>query len=179
VDPNFLSLGDLDYDGLLEAVTSNWTSNDVSVLYGLPGGLFATEVHYPIGGTPCAVALADLNGDARLDIVTANADRDDVTILYSEACPSLFFRGDASASNAIDIADAIFTLSYLFAKGKVPDCLDAADANDDGKVNVADAIRTLSNLFAHTGPLPEPFGECGIDPTIDDLDCTEYVHCQP
>jgi len=97
-----------------------------------------------------------------------------------EEGPALFFESDADAntSNAIDIADAIFTLSYLFAKGKVPDCLDTADANDSGAVDIADAITTLGHLFANSGPLPPPFGECGFDPTADDLDCAEYAPCQ-
>jgi hypothetical protein len=69
-------------------------------------------------------------------------------------------------------------LSYLFAQGLVPDCLDAADANDSGAVDIADAIAILSHLFAHTGPLPPPFGACGIDPTIDALDCLSYPHCE-
>jgi hypothetical protein len=45
-------------------------------------------------------------------------------------------------------------------------------------MNIADAIAILSHLFANAGPLPQPFDRCGIDPTIDELDCTEYVHCQ-
>jgi hypothetical protein len=69
-------------------------------------------------------------------------------------------------------------LSYLFANGKVPDCLDAADANDSGEIDVADAITILSHLFANSGPLPEPFGACGIDPTIDELGCESYPLCE-
>ncbi len=101
---------------------------------------------------------------------------DRVTACQS-TCPH-FRRGDSNASGAIDIADAIFTLDYLFAHGQTPSCLDSADANDDGEIDLSDAIRMLLHLFAHTGPLKPPFVECGIDPTDDTLDCLEFGPCQ-
>jgi hypothetical protein len=90
-----------------------------------------------------------------------------------------FKRGDANSSGAVDIADAVFTLSYLFAKGPLPSCLDAGDANDSGVIDIADAIALLSHLFAQAGPLPPPFGACGIDPTTTDdtLDCFSFPPC--
>jgi hypothetical protein len=45
-------------------------------------------------------------------------------------------------------------------------------------VDIADAIAVLSHLFAGAGPLPEPFGECGVDSTEDELGCTEYPPCE-
>jgi hypothetical protein len=57
-------------------------------------------------------------------------------------------------------------------------CLDAADANDDGQIDLADALVILNDLFAQTGPLPEPFGECGIDPTADEIGCRGYTPCE-
>ena len=47
-----------------------------------------------------------------------------------------------------------------------------------GTTDSADAIFTLSHLFANAGPLPPPFGECGIDPTIDELDCSSFAPCE-
>jgi hypothetical protein len=95
-------------------------------------------------------------------------------------CPASFpkfKRGDPNSDNQVNIADAVHTLSHLFRHEPAATCLDTADANDDGKMDIADAIAVLSHLFAHTGPLPEPFGSCGIDPTIDDLNCASYTPC--
>ena len=91
-----------------------------------------------------------------------------------------FCRGDANADGNVDIADAICNLSYLFGEGPQPTCLDAADANDDGAVDIADAIALLSHLFAGAGDLPEPFGECGVDPTPEDpeLGCESFPLCE-
>ena len=53
-----------------------------------------------------------------------------------------------------------------------------SDANDDGTVDIADAIVVLGHLFSSSGDLPEPFGECGFDPTMDTLGCEHYSPCQ-
>ena len=87
-------------------------------------------------------------------------------------------RGAGRGCGTIDSADAITILNHLFAKGTVPSCLDAADANDSGAIDIADAITTLGHLFANAGPLPGPFGECGIDPTTDELDCSSFGPCE-
>ena len=89
-----------------------------------------------------------------------------------------FNRGDANADDVLDVADAVFTLSYLFASSAAPACEDAADANDDGTLDIADAIAVLGHLFAGAGDLPEPFGDCGVDPTADALECSSYEPCQ-
>ena len=70
------------------------------------------------------------------------------------------------------------TCAYLFGSGLTPTCLDTADANDDGAVDLADAIVVLSHLFDNAGPLPEPFGACGSDPTLDDLECSSCSPCE-
>ena len=87
-----------------------------------------------------------------------------------------FKRGDANADEELNIADAVFILSYLFADGDEPLCMDSADSNDDGQVNIADAVMLLSYLFGDEESLPEPFSECGVDETPDGLDC-EVTNC--
>ncbi len=89
-----------------------------------------------------------------------------------------FKRGLVNADDKIDIADPIFLLTYLFARGPVPACMDAADANDDGSVNIADAIKILGHLFAQAGPLPPPFSACDVDPTEDVLTCDSFPACE-
>jgi len=86
----------------------------------------------------------------------------------------LFKRGDANADGSINIADAIFILSFLFAGDTQPVCFDAADSNDDGGVDIADAIAVLANLFGGAGDLPPPYNACGEDPTEDALSECNY-----
>ena len=71
----------------------------------------------------------------------------------------------------MDLSDAVFILSYLFAQGAEPACLDAADANDDGLVDLSDAVFILAYQFAGGPQPPPPFPQPGVDPTDDGLGC--------
>ena len=93
----------------------------------------------------------------------------------------LFQRGNCNNDASINIADAIYTLTFLFPLPGDPPitlaCSDACDANDDGLLNIADAIAALNVLFPAVGTTPEfppPAGACGDDPTADTLDCPAY-----
>jgi hypothetical protein len=90
-----------------------------------------------------------------------------------------FTRGDSNDDGETNIADAIFVLSYLFGGGPDPHCFDAADTNDDGAINIADAITLLGYLFGGGTALPDPFGVCGPDPTVEDpeLPCVTFESC--
>ena len=59
-----------------------------------------------------------------------------------------FRRGDVNGDAALNIADAIALLGFLFSGSAAPGCLDAGDVNDDGANNIADAISLLGFLFS-------------------------------
>jgi hypothetical protein len=95
--------------------------------------------------------------------------------------PTRFVRGDADASNVINLTDGIVILSFLFTGGPAPRCMDAADTDDSGgRLNLTDAIIIFNWLFtggaAPKPPSPTattyPAANCGSDPTEGDgLDC--------
>ncbi len=102
-----------------------------------------------------------------------------------------FLRGDANVDGAVNIADPITVLSYLFS-GYDASCLDALDADDSGTIesigkngdkaiNVSDAIYLLQYLFNSGEPPAPPFNgtSCGEDPTPDLIGCTSYPPCEP
>ncbi len=88
-----------------------------------------------------------------------------------------FMRGDGNADGTVDISDPIFVLRYLFNDGTPASCMDTTDANDDGKVDIADAVTLIRYLFGDIERLPMPFGQCGYDPTDDDVTCNTYTPC--
>ncbi len=90
---------------------------------------------------------------------------------------SAFRRGDSNTDGAVNLSDAVSTLTYLFLSGDRPTCLDASDADDDGVVNLTDAVYTLNALFNGGPALPPPGLECGVDPSADELGCDSYPGC--
>ncbi len=88
-----------------------------------------------------------------------------------------FTRGDANADGSMNIADAIFVLSYLFADGPAPPCLEAAETNDDNLMDLADGVYVLQHLFVSAPPPPTPFPECGVDATNGALPCRRFPPC--
>ncbi len=85
-----------------------------------------------------------------------------------------FRRGDVDGNGIMELTDVIRFLNYQFV-GTIQaiDCRDAADIDDSGDLDLTDAIRSLNFQFAGTAGAPEPPGpyQCGIDPTVDALDC--------
>lgn len=102
-------------------------------------------------------------------------DGDEITFTVG-ATAGRFRRSDVDASGATDIADGISILSYLFSAGSLV-CDDAADVNDDGAIDIADSISLLSYLFQGAATPQPPFPGCGVDPTLDSLDCDSYPGC--
>ncbi|MBF9142888.1 FG-GAP-like repeat-containing protein [Hymenobacter properus] len=74
--PYGIALGDVNNDGRLDVVVTNYYLGTVGVLLGQTGGTLGTVVQYATGTSssePIGVALGDLNGDGWLDIVTTNS----------------------------------------------------------------------------------------------------------
>jgi len=65
--------------------------------------------------------------------------------------------GDANGDDQIDVADAIFLITYIFREGPDPDPICRGDANDDGACNVGDAVYLINHVFR--GGLP-PVAPC-------------------
>ncbi len=109
---------------------------------------------------------------------TALSQEEIEAVVSEEPTAPQFIRGDANADGAVNIADAVFVLTYLFANGDAPPCFDAGDTNDDADVAISDAVYLLQHLFADGPALPFPYPGCGYDPSADELDCAAYAHCQ-
>ena len=63
----------------------------------------------------------------------------------------------------IRIADAIFTLAYIFGGGAEPPCMDAVDINNDEEIDVADSVYSLAYIFLNGSAPVAPFPNCGQD----------------
>ncbi|MGA1779485.1 MAG: dockerin type I repeat-containing protein [Planctomycetota bacterium] len=83
--------------------------------------------------------------------------------------PPSFRRGDSNFDGTVNLADAIYLLTYLFSGGPSPQCFDVADVNDDGGLDVSDGVALLGYLFIDTTPPQHPFPGCGVDTTPSPL----------
>ncbi len=153
---------DADGDGVNESYSAEFVFTGISaVLYPNDFG----------SGGPTPTEICDNGVDDDGDMLTDCADPD----CASDAnCVSgnQFRRGDVNGDAALNIADAIALLGFLFSGAAAPGCLDAGDVNDDGSNNIADAIALLGFLFSGAAEPPAPGSSCGFDPTdTDPLDC--------
>lgn len=91
----------------------------------------------------------------------------------------VFRRGDANADTFVDLSDAVFILLALFTDRVQATCEKAMDTNDDTQLDIADATYLLSFLFLQGDPPSPPLQDCGGDPTVDGLTCSEHPPCLP
>jgi hypothetical protein len=174
-DPLFVRPGAYDFERFVTVSMGDWEVR-------FPDFVIAAGDYRLQEGSPCIDAgrlegapATDKDGDGR----PCGAGVD-MGAYERGGCPAgrYFIRGDANSDGNFNVADPIYTLLYTFAGAEAPACLDAADSNDDGGIDVADAIYVLQYLFAEGSMIPSPYPGCGIDRTIDSLDCSSYEPCR-
>ncbi len=123
--------------------------------HGIGAAVIADRVFIPGG--------SDVQGFGTTDSHTVYVPDDEIL--------PRFTRGDANADDAVDIADPLSALFWLFL-GRQPRCPDAADADDDGEVAIDDVVILLRYLFLKGEPPAAPYPDASTDPSVDLLGCS-------
>jgi hypothetical protein len=103
--PLWLTGADFDGDGDIDLVTSNYYTDDITILFNL------TNTYYTSG---------DANGDGLVDV-------GDVIYLINYlykggAAPDPLWVGDVNCDGQVNLGDVVYLINYLFKGGPAPDC---------------------------------------------------------
>lgn len=116
--PMSIAAVDLDGDNVLDLVTANNSSNDVSVIIGNGNGTFRTPVEYASGFGVTTLLTGDFNADGKNDVAVLNNIDGTISILRGN--------GDGSLQTHLD-----------YSCGPTPNGLISGDFNGDGRVDLA------------------------------------------
>jgi hypothetical protein len=102
---------------------------------------------------------------ARLHLVDASAHSAEPHFQSGSIYITEDLRGDANEDNRVNIADAVFLISYIFKDEDAPLTLTSGDANSDGKINIGDAVYIVNFIF-RDGPPPGTLRSITRQPVI-------------
>lgn len=149
---------DVNGDGLVDLVVSNFADNTISVLLNTspPGGTtanFAAQQTFATPALPNALAVGDVNRDGKRDVLVTSFTGNVVAVLLNNTTP-----GSATAA---------FASPQTFATGTDPDGVVVADFNGDGIPDLATANNISNNVSVLFGTTLSGATTCTFAPAVN------------
>ncbi len=138
--PTSVAIEDMDGDGSQDLLTSNFYSDDVSLLLGHGDGNFDPKLDVGMGDGPEYIAIGLLNNDATPDIVTAN-------------------RYDHNVSIRLGNGDGTFGDQTNLDMGLWPNSVAIDDLNSDSAPDIVSSNRDSDDVSIRFGNGDGTFGE--------------------
>jgi len=165
-NPTSIKTGDFNQDGFTDLITSNISSNTLSVLFGNGDGSFQNQVPIRVCREPRNLAVEDFNMDQHLDLALACSGSSQVVIFLGKGdgtfkkgaqypvnrTPVSIASGDFNGDQKLDLAVALrndklqllfgtgngrFRIGPLYVHGDKPTSVATADLNRDGYLDLA------------------------------------------
>jgi FG-GAP-like repeat/Abnormal spindle-like microcephaly-assoc'd, ASPM-SPD-2-Hydin/FG-GAP repeat len=128
------AVADFNGDHILDVAVVNYSSNNVSVLFGKGDGTFEPAVNYTVGTEPTAITAIDLNGDGVPDIAVADEIGKTIAVLINNA--------DGTGT---------FKPAVLYPAGQAPRGIAAGDLRGIGKIDLVVANNLGGNVSVFLG----------------------------
>lgn len=168
-NPSAIAVGDLNGDGIPDAVIANAGDSTLTVMLGNGDGTFTAGTGITTGGRPVAVIMADLNNDGKLDLAVVDNGNGKVLIYLGAgdgtftagasipvgASPAAVAVGDLNLDGNMDlvvtvagantaavlmgVGNGTFTVGTPVPVGSSPHGVVIADFNSDGDPDIATA----------------------------------------
>lgn len=156
--PGHIVLGDLNADGALDAVTTNFDDGTISILLNAQSGgsvpIFLSTQSGTLGPQPGAVTLVDLDRDGDLDLAAVTReDTGDQTVVR-------ILRNDLNITLPPEERPVVLAPDRLVAQGESPVFVLNADVDQDGD---RDLVTINANESISTGSAKAYLSTCVAD----------------
>ena len=154
--PYAVAAGDVNGDKIVDLVTANNASGNISLRLGVGDGTFTTPAtdKFSAGAGPYDIALGDIDGDGKLDAVVANDGSNNVSLLVNT---SPTFKASVNTPTA----------------GNRPQGLILSDFNGDQKLDFATADSNGNSVTVRLNSGTGGFGLLGS--TITNVTAPNYL----
>ena len=140
------------YDVFVTKLSSSGNSLIYSTYLGGSGGDYVTGIAIDGGGNTYMTGYTYSTSFPTVNPYQEYQGSGDAFVTKLSWAPD-YLCGDADGEGTINIADAVYLISYIFSHGSAPSPLAAGDADCDGVITIADVVYLIGYIFSH-GPAP-------------------------